>query len=287
MGSSACLLSLVLIPTAIDAGLADYPADLSKWLRTQPPSLGDERWHAANNDTEHAWVVYMLKDRPSVRLRVVKLEKGSPIPDRQESYPRMPFVVEQGSAKEGRAGEWFSVQVSDGWIIGFNAGEWGGALWWYSPDGKRRYKISEDQVVGFIKTDAGLFALEGLAHKSISRGRIVKLAKDNEGRWVSSNFVELGGAPEVGVLASDGLLTAATHDRLLRVNLVTKRIEVLFKNAFWGGLYPTSMVIAPSGAVYMGMRHGVVELKKAGDIFRAHWLIPNIEFDRPFPPGFR
>ena len=76
----------------------------------------------------------------------------------------MPFKVPQGSAKEGLAGEWFSVKISDGWIIGFNAGEFGAGLWWFSPDGKKREKISEDQVVGFFVTDAGLLALEGLAH---------------------------------------------------------------------------------------------------------------------------
>ena len=60
------------------------------------------------------------------------------------------------SATEGLAGEWFSVKVSDGWIIGFNAGEFGAGLWWFSPDGKKREKISGDQVVGFFVTDAGL-----------------------------------------------------------------------------------------------------------------------------------
>ncbi len=281
------LLVFALIPPAIGAASPDYPADLSKWVKTDPPRVGDDRWFTANHDVEHVWTVYMAADRASARLRAANRERGSAYPERQESYPRMPFVVVQGSAQEGNAGEWFSVQASDGWIIGFNAGEWGGGLWWYSPDGKRRYKISDVQVVGFFKTDAGLFALEGIAHMSISRGQIVKLVKGAPGRWMSSRFVDLGGAPEVGVVAPDGLLTVATHDRLLRVNLVTKGMEVLLANAFWGGLYPTSMVIAPSGAVYIGMRHGVAEVEKAGGAFRAKWLIPTVEFDRAHAEGFR
>jgi hypothetical protein len=279
--SRSLAILLILIPTGVYSAFADYPFDLSKWIKTKPPRVGDDRWSAANYDTEHRWVVYLSGDRPSARLRAAKRAPGSPDPQRQEAYPPMPFVIEQGSAKEGLAGERFSVQVSDGWIVGFNAGEWGGRLWWFSPDGSRRYMISEDQVVGFLKTDAGLLALEGLAHMGVSRGRLVKLSKGDDGGWRSEKFVDLGGAPAAAALGTDGTLTLATNDRLLRVHLESKQIDVLLKDAFWGGLYPESMIVAPTGAVYLGMRHGVVEVEKVGATYKANWLIPSPEFDRP------
>ena len=159
---TGCALATLLVTTRVFAGSSDYSADLSKWVATPPPKVGDERWFTANYDTHHQWVVFLLEGRTSVRLRSVKREKGSPYPEKQESYPPMPFEVLQGSAKEGLAGEWFSVKVFDGWIIGFNAGEFGAGLWWFSPDGKKRVRISDDQVVGFFVTDAGLMALAGL-----------------------------------------------------------------------------------------------------------------------------
>jgi hypothetical protein len=55
---------------------------------------------------------------------------------------------------------------------------------------------------------------------------------------------------------------------------------VLLKDAFWGGLYPESMIVSPEGSVYLGMRHGVVEVEKVGATYKANWLIPNPEFDR-------
>ena len=61
---------------------------------------------------------------------------------------------------------------------------------------------------------------------------------------------------------TDGTLTVATDDRLLRVHLDTRKIDVLLANAFWGGLYPNLIVVGPSGAVYLGMRHGVAEVER-------------------------
>ena len=192
------ILAILLVATGVIAGWSDYPADLAKWISTQPPQVLDERWVAANHDTKNEWVVFLLEGRPSVRLRAVKREKGSYYPEMQESYPVMPFKVPRGSAKDGLAGEWFSLQVADGWIIGFNAGEFGAGLWWFSPDGKRREKISEDRVVGFFATDAGLLALEGIAHGGPSRGRIIRLATGEDGRWRSEPFVDLKGRPGDG-----------------------------------------------------------------------------------------
>jgi hypothetical protein len=283
------VLAVLLVPAGVSAGLIDYPADLAVWVVAQPPRIGDEgRWLAANNDTAHQWVVFLRGDRPSVRLRVDNRGKGSPYPERQEAYPPMPFSIQQGSMAEGLAGEWFSVQVSDGWVIGFNKGEWGGALWWFSPDGKKRYKISGDQVVGFFKTDAGLLALEeGISYGTTSRGRIIRLTRDGDGRWHSEPFVDLEGVPQTAVMGADGTLTVATHDRLLRVHVGTRKLDVLLRDAFWGGLYPRSMMVAPSGTVYLGMRHGVARVDKTGTAYEAFWLLPNAEFDRVPEAGFR
>jgi hypothetical protein len=278
---NACLFfTLLLIPIDALGGSAadDYPADLSKWLVRRPPD-DEERGRAANHDTEHEWIVFLTGDRPSVRLRAVKRDKSSPYPSRQESYPPMPFKVPQGTAKEGLRGEWCSLEVPDGWLIGFNAGEFGGALWWFSPDGTKRYKISKDRVIGFFKTDAGILALEGIAHLSISRGRIVRLNRGKDGQWTADAFADLKGAPQTAVVGTDGTMTVATTDRLLRVDLKTRKIDVLLKDAFWGGLYPKSMIVAPSGSIYLGMRHGVAQVEKRGGAYEATWLIPDVTFD--------
>jgi hypothetical protein len=276
------LLTTFVVTSAV-AHTPEYPTELSKWLEYDPPEVSDARWFAANNDSKHEWVVFPNGVRPSVRSRVVKEEKGTHFPFWQESYPPMPFRVPRGSAQDGLSGEWFSIKVSDGWIIGYNAGEWGGALWWFSPDGKKRERISRDQVIGFFETKAGLLASEGLAHGFRSVGQIVRLAKGSDGRWRSERFVDLNAAPVAAVLSGDANLIVATTNRLLRVDLPSRKVYVLVDHGFWGGLYPKSMMIAPSGEIYLGMRHGVAKFAKVDGIYRTRWLVPDTSFDRPPP----
>ena len=84
-----------------------------------------------------------------------------------------------------------------------------------------------------------------------------------------------------------GSLTVATENRLLRIHLDTGGIDVLLKESCWVGLYPHSMILAPSGSVYLGMRHVVVAVEKEGAAYKAKWLIPSPEFDRPTEEGIR
>jgi hypothetical protein len=273
------ILGVVVILLAfmgVGAAAADFPEDLSKWIRIRATEKSHDYWAVANNDTKNDWFVFLRGDQPSVRLRAAR---RSAYPYRQESYPPMPFTIERGSAKDGLGGEWFSSKVTDGWIIGFNAGEWGGALWWFSPDGKKRSKISDDQIVGFLETEAGLLGLEGIAHGGVSRGKIIRITKGEDELWHSELFVDLEGAPETVAKGPDKQLLIATTDRLVRVDPGTKKLDVLVKDAFWGSLYPTTMICTSSGTIYLGMRHGVAEINKVGQAYEVKWLIPNATYD--------
>ena len=76
-------------------------------------------------------------------------------------------------------------------------------------------------------------------------------------------------------------LIVATHDdRLLRVQPAPRKVDVLVKNGFRGGLYPNSMILSPQGAIYIGMRHGVASVEKRGRNYRVDWLLPVPGFDR-------
>ena len=83
------------------------------------------------------------------------------------------------------------LKVEDGWLIGHDEGEWGGDLWWYAPDGKRHYKISDDQVRGFSRAASGLFAYAGLTHLGLSYGYIIRIHRDNHKHWKSEKWVDV------------------------------------------------------------------------------------------------
>jgi hypothetical protein len=264
---------------ATPARLDDVPSDLGKWFATNPPQPGTERWYVANHDTKHEWVVAFRDDRIQARLRTAEDEAPAPLP----------FEIKQGSARAGLSGRRLSIKVSDGWLVAFNAGEFGAGLWWFSPDGKKRYKIAEAWLRGFVPTESGLLAIEGLAHMNVSEGRILRLTQTPGGKWQSEEFVNLKQAPAAYCKAADGSLIVATTERLLRVVPSTKEVEELRNGEFWGGLYPNSMVITPEGVTYIGMRHGIARIeKKKGGGRVVRWLLPNKAFDEAkMDPKFR
>jgi hypothetical protein len=262
------LCAAMIIPAVDKAGRVEFPDDLDQWIAVAPPERGSDGWFIANHDTEHQWVVSVRDGHP--RAELLGRAAGR--------FVKLPFEIEPGYASEGLAGRRLSTKVADGWIVAFNAGEFGAGLWWFSPDGTKRAKISEAWVKDFLSTEAGLLATEGLAHMRESRGRIIRLVRDQGGHWRSEDLIDLKHAPEVAVKRTDGSLLIATTDRLLKVVPSDKTVEVLHKDAFWGGLYPNSIAVTPGGTIYLGMRHGVAKLDKKGGEYKVVWLLPNQDF---------
>lgn len=80
-------------------------------------------------------------------------------------------------------------RVEGGWLAGYNGGEFGAELWWFSSDGKRSYKISNHHVNQFLVTNEAVYAAEGL----IDEGSVVRLSKV-EGKWKAETFAK----PKIG-----------------------------------------------------------------------------------------
>ena len=192
----------------------------------------------------------------------------------------MPLVVRRAHGAHDEPGEIHSVQVTDGWLVAYNAGEFGGSLWWYGADGRQRYKVSNDRICQFLPTKrGGLFALEGLAHLNLSRGQIVQIKQNGQGQWISTQFVDLGHAPDVGTIDGDGNFIVSATDTLIKVQ-PDKTQKVLIEKAFWAGLYPHSIALSPSGDIYLGMRHGVSLIYPLNHAYVAEWFLPNRDFVR-------
>ena len=272
--SSIILIILMMLP----AQATNFPSDLKQWYTTVPPEEGSDQLHAAHTDVEHEWVVTSDKGAPQAKIRA----------GQQEIPPNLPFEIKPGSSREGLAGRRTSAKVDDGWIVGFDAGEFGAGLWWFSPDGKRRQKISEDHVLCFFVTTSGLIAVEGLEHGTISKGKAFQLSRKGDGDWSTEPLIDFGEAPQVAIKESDGLILVATSKRLLRFSPAYKKPDILLDKAFWDGLYPNSMVITPLGTIFMGMRHGVAKIEKEGDRYKISWMLPTKDFaDAVVNGGFK
>ena len=120
-----------------------------------PNSVSLERFKElaskGNRYSDTRWEVY-LHDR-AVRVR--------PYDPEADNGPALPFAVTRPVSADRTPKV---LRVTDGWLVAWNAGEWGGQLWWFSPDGTESDKISNDQIVAFFEAHGRLFALEGLDH---------------------------------------------------------------------------------------------------------------------------
>jgi hypothetical protein len=264
-----CLILCIVSPFASGeerTHKSTIPEYLSAWLKVPPPSYDSSAWYAANY-SEYEWQVGRKNGRPVAYRRDLKAEAAD----------ALPAVLRRADGKPDERGRVHAVKVSDGWLVGYNAGEWGGSLWWYAAEGQQRYKISDDQIVQFLPTTQGLYALEGVAHMSISRGKVVQLQQNAQGRWISVRFVDLGKSPEVGLVEGDGSLLISTTANLVLIH-PDKTRTVLLPTVFWQGLYPGSIALGPNGDIYLGMRHGVSRIHQVNHKYVADWLLPNTEF---------
>lgn len=234
------------------------PVAGTNWISTPAAKLSEEYWASASwSDIE--WVVETENGRVFAR-------RGA-----KNSSTDLPFEIKKGSPDQ--RGTRHAVKVADGWLAGWNAGEWGGSVWWFAPDGNTSQRVSKHQVIGFYPVAGGILAPAGLAHLGISEGKLIKFTKANS-QWSSGEVANLQAAPQAASLDKDDTLIIATTERLLRVK-PSGDVTVLLPKTFWGNLYPNSMVIDAHGDVWIGMRHGITKVGTKGSSNEVLWLVPD------------
>jgi hypothetical protein len=173
-----------------------------------------------------------------------------------------------------------SVQVANGWIVGFDAGEFGGGLYWFNPDGSRHRQIKKtvgrydsENVVDLIERKGTVLVLQGLDHLSLDRGKLLVLNPQKDGTWDAKVFADLGSRPQLCIEDRGESWLLVTNRAVLRVG--TKGvIERMGTYEFPKWVHSNSGVRAADGVVYLGMRHFVARLIPDGKRYRAELLVP-------------
>lgn len=265
---SALLIAAVLsFASMLPSLAAEYPSDVSKWIEVHLPSASAtvDRvvWSYAAGYSPSEWGV--ANDQNQIRATLVGRND-------EPRGPRPDFIP---VAENFRGGSAFA-PVEDGWLVGFNHGEFGAALYWFSKDGKTSYKVSDHQVVDFIRRGNALYAIEGLAHMSLSRGSLIRISQPGPMRyWQAEEEVRLPFAPYAASLLADGTLLIVLSDALVAVT-PDHRIRTLLANAPWNGLYPNSSTLAADQSkLYIGMRQFVGEYDLHEGTLRM--LVPSID----------
>lgn len=269
------LIWLAVVP-AVGTRSAEpaYSPDVTTWeeIRVPPADENPERvvWDYASDYSNLNWRVYLDHGQARGALG------GDP--DEVQQADRPPF---EPKADKFAGANRFAA-VDDGWLVGFNHGEFGAALYWFSRGGNRHYLISNDQVVAFFLRPDGIYAIEGLAHMGASCGSLIRVArKTKNGKWQAERFVRLPFAPYTIALKRDGNMIVALSDSLVSV-ASNGEITTLIPDAPWGSLYPSSSVILPDDTkLYLGMRQYVGEIDLTTNKLRM--LVPTKDFLNKLP----
>lgn len=155
-----------ILPCYSYAEKLNYPELLSDWLPVPlPESDKNQAFAELIKNSPYEW--YVVSQNGQVHIKLINRDTDS------FAKQKPPFKTWIG----GEIGDSVShaIKVKNGWLVGFNHGEWGGALYWYSHDGKKHQKISDAQIREFFHSPEGIFATEGVYHTMYMQGSVIRI----------------------------------------------------------------------------------------------------------------
>lgn len=264
--SLAC--GIFLLTVGVHAAEPEYAPEVARWLEIAEPPDGDSdraAWSFAADYAQLSWHVYLDE---SARPRAKLIDAPNDV-----SSDPAPF----DARADGFRGAKRFREVDDGWLVGFNYGEFGAALYWFDRRGRNHYKVSDDQVVAFFRHSDGIYAIEGLAHLGISCGSVIRISRPApNAHWHALRVVRLPYAPSTVAVRRDGTMVIALSDSLVSVG-PDHQVKTLIAEVPWQSLYPSSSILSPDEShLYLGMRQFVGEVDLTTNKLRL--LIPSKDF---------
>lgn len=227
--------------------------EVQQWKRIDPATVTVDQRYLLNYSL-CSWDVFIrdgvavAEAHPDTRPAI---PPGLSVPDRWGP----PRVIKRGRS---------------GFLVGFNHGEWGGALRWYSENGPLKSELLNDNVVDLLPVPNGFIAFTGLAHLGSDDGRATEII-DTGTLFRLGRSVDLGSEPRAVVLEGDGAVLVATMAGISRISPSFQVTQLL--STRWGSFYPVSLARAGTIA-YIGMRGVVAEVNLAAATPTETWLSP-------------
>lgn len=251
--SLAVILSLLTL-TQARAQATDSP--------TQPPPTG--------------WYVYPATKLNSETLDCINYSRMSwsvsAIDNDVKITEYMPEGVEKPSLPSGfqikpewSRGRRQALRFEGGWLIGIDAGEWGGGLWITNEDGSLSKLIVEDNVRGIVRTAQGIFVLSGLAHGVFDFGSVVMLSHPHDMQVALEWTASLDSAPKAFVRLTDDSVLVIDEFGASQITPSGGRKRLFYLKPV-RGYHPlaNSVVRTANGSIYVGMRTFVLRFLPGG-----------------------
>jgi len=163
------------------------------------------------------------------------------------------------------------IASGDGYLVGYNSGEFGGGLLHFRANGKFVESLTDENVVRIVGTATGVVAFTGLAHGLNDAGLALGL-RFGKGRWTTTR-VRLPGEPLVVLAEAGGSFLVVTTSHVARLTH-DFRLVLVHRGAWGGNVHPNSIVRDASGTIYIGMSYAVARLRPAQNGFLEEWLAP-------------
>jgi hypothetical protein len=224
-------------PTAEQLSCANYSIDREWWVSTENGGPNFRKYN----------------DEPQAQL--------SQLPSLVREY-----VLKNGRASSGFAGNIHVEPYEKGWLIGSDAGEWGGKLQWVSEDASTRKDLLKDNIRGILRVGTKTFVLSGMAHLDVDNGFLYEVV-NGEVRLVEDFKTQ----PQTFALEGPDSVVIVFNNRLVR--LLSTGVTKTAKEITFNSLYPNSATIDRSGTIYVGMRLFVVRFVPDASGYTEEWLV--------------
>jgi len=225
------------------------------WVQAPSRQQNAELWSCAGFGG--SWIV--SNDNGSIALKRFD-------PNEHKQTPMPPHL----SLSKKMIGQRSVQPTSDGWLVGFDAGEFGGGLWWFNRAGSKSTKLLPDNVHAIYKTSLGTLILVGLNHMG-DYGAVYKYA-DAPTTKSAVLLAKLDGSPEASTVTPDGNVIVATSHSVLQVD-ENAGIHDLYNTTEYL-TYPTSAAMDVDETVYVAMTFFVLRLIPQNGKYAAQWLMP-------------
>lgn len=231
----------------------------ASWVHREAPAPASETIECANLSSRE-WKIEDKNGQIVPRLTVVA-DRGDRIPFSFHATKKDDAALHGTSHVHAAPG---------GYWVGFDAGEYGGALYSFSEDGKTRHALGAENVVGFGDLRNGTIVVTGLAHLGMSVGHLAIVSGDAGASQVKP-WLDLGGAAETFFVESPESMLVLTTGGLYRITACGDMNRIARTN--YDALYPSSMLEDSHGVIWIGMRQFVVRwIPGENGSYREEWL---------------
>lgn len=181
-------------------------------------------------------------------------------------------ILKNRNIGKGLGGYLHVESFNSGWLIGSDAGEWGGQLTWFSENENQKIVLLKDNIRGIIKLGGEFFVISGMAHEGTDEGKIYKLIKDENKGLNTFLLTDLKTQPQTFAIENNESVLIFLNDKIIRMN-ISGNIEII-KNVNFATLYPNSAAITSLGIIYVGMRLFTVRFVPMENGYKEEWLVP-------------